>query len=325
MADGVRAVFLGTPEFALPTLRRLHARGVVQLVVSQPDRPAGRRGVDRTPAVITLARELGLPTMQPANPNDAPSLERMRAAQPDVLVVVAYGRLLRRPLLELAPAGVVNLHPSLLPEYRGASPIQAAIHDGRTRTGVTLMRMDAGLDTGPVIAAREMSIGPHDTSPALHDRLADAGAELLDEMLDPWVAGRVTTQPQDPEAATLTRPLERADAELDLRRPAQEIYDQWRAFQPWPGAFAVVDGQRVVITAMDQPLAEGRPVGHASLDGDSLLVGCGSGALRLTGLQPEGRKAMSARAFANGYSALLRATWGDRLPAHRPPLTRPAS
>ncbi len=320
----MRAVFLGTPEFALPTLRRLHPRGVVKLVVSQPDRPAGRRGVDRTPAVIGLARELGIPTMQPSNPNDAASLDRIRAARADVLVVVAYGRLLREPLLALAPAGVVNLHPSLLPEYRGASPIQAAIHDGRTRTGVTLMRMDAGLDTGPVIAARAVSIGPDVTSPVLHDRLADAGAELLDEVLGAWIAGRVTEQPQDPAAATLTRPLERADAELDLQRPARALYDQWRAFQPWPGAFVRVDGQRVVVADMDQPLEEGSPVGRASLDGDSLIVGCGSGAIRLTRLQPEGRKAMSARAFANGYDALLRATWGDPSPAPRPPLTRPA-
>lgn len=263
--------------------------------------------------------------MQPANPNDAASLERMRAVQPEVLVVVAYGRLLRQSVLDLAPAGVVNLHPSLLPAYRGASPIQAAIHDGRTRTGVTLMRMDAGLDTGPVIAAREVSIGLHDTSPDLHDRLADAGAALLDEVLEPWVAGGVTAQPQDPAAATLTRPLERADAELDLRRPAQELYNQWRAFQPWPGAFTMVDGQRVVATEIDQPLADGLPVGRASLDGDSLIVGCGSGALRLIRLQPEGRKAMSARAFANGYGALVQATWGDLPPASRPPLTRPAS
>lgn len=321
----MRAVFLGTPEFALPTLRRLQSRGVVQLVVSQPDRPAGRRGVERTPAVIDLARELGLPTMQPANPNDAASLERIRAAQPDVLVVVAYGRLLRQSALELAPAGVVNLHPSLLPEYRGASPIQAAIHDGRTRTGVTLMRMDAGLDTGPVIAAREVSIGSDETSPALHDRLADAGAELLGEMLDPWAAGRLTAQPQDPETATLTRPLERADGEIDLRRPARELYDQWRAFQPWPGAFVMVDGQRVVVAEMDRPLNQDRPVGRASLDNESLLVGCGSGTLRLARLQPEGRKAMSARAFANGYGPLLWATWGDPPPAPRPPLTRPAS
>ncbi len=321
----MRIVFFGTPEFALPSLRRLHARSVVELVVSQPDRPAGRRGVDRTPAVIGLARELGLPTMQPSNPNEAASLERIRAARPEVLVVVAYGRLLHGPLLDLAPAGVVNLHPSLLPEYRGASPIQAAIHDGRARTGVTLMRMDAGLDSGPVIAAREVSIGPRDTSPALHDRLADAGAELLDETLDAWVAGRVTAQPQDSGAATVTRPLERADGELDLRRPARALFDQWRAFQPWPGAFVRVDGQRVVVAEMDLPMAEDTPVGRASLDGDSLIVGCGSGSLRLTRLQPEGRQEMSARAFANGYGALVRAMWGEPPPSPRPPLTRPAS
>ena len=321
----MRVVFLGTPEFALPALRRLHARGVVELVVSQPDRPAGRRGMDRTPAVVAEVRRLEIETMQPSNPNDSVSLERIRAAQPDVLVVVAYGRLLRQSLLELAPAGVINLHPSLLPAYRGASPIQAAIHDGLTRTGVTLMRMDAGLDTGPVIAAREAVIGAEDTSPTLHDRLAGLGAELLDEVLDPWVAGRLTAQPQDPDAATLTRPLERADAELDLRRPARALFDQWRAFQPWPGAFVRVDGQRVVLAAMEQPLPADAPVGQASLDGETLIVGCGSGALRLTRLQPEGRTAMPARAFANGYGALLSASWGDPSPSPRPPLTRPAS
>lgn len=321
----MRVVFLGTPTFALPALRRLHARGVVELVVSQPDRPAGRRGRDHTPEVIELARELGLPTLQPSNPNDAASLERMRAARPDVVVVVAYGRLLRRTLLELAPAGVVNIHPSLLPAYRGASPIQAAIYDGLTRTGVTLMRMDAGLDTGPVIAAREVAIGAAETAPALHDRLAEAGADLLDEMLDPWVAGRLTAQPQVSESATDTRPLERADAELDMRRPARALYDQWRAFQPWPGAFVRIDGRRVVVTEMEQPSAEDALVGRASLDGGSVVVGCGSGTIRLTRLQPEGRKAMSALAFANGYGPLLRAPWGAPPPASRPPLTCPAS
>jgi len=321
----MRVVFLGTPAFALPALRRLHARGVVELVVSQPDRPAGRRGRDHTPETIELARELGLPTLQPSNPNDAASLERIRATRPDVVVVVAYGRRLRRSLLELVPAGVVNIHPSLLPAYRGASPIQAAIYDGLPRTGVTLMRMDAGLDTGPVIAAHEVDIGAAETAPVLHDRLAEAGADLLDEMLDPWVAGRLKAQPQDPKSATVTRPLERADAELDMRRPARALYDQWRAFQPWPGAFVQVDGRRVVAAEMEQPSAEDAPVGRASLDGGVVVVGCGSGAIRLTRLQPEGRKAMSALAFANGYGPLLRAPWGAPQPASRPPLTCPAS
>lgn len=321
----MRVVFLGTPAFALPALRLLHARGVVELVVSQPDRPAGRRGRDHTPEAIELARELGLPTLQPSDPNDAASLERIRATRPDVVVVVAYGRLLRRSLLELAPAGVVNIHPSLLPAYRGASPIQAAIYDGLTRTGVTLMRMDAGLDSGPVIAAREVDIGPAETAPALHDRLAEAGADLLDEMLDPWVAGRLKTQPQDPESATVTRPLERADAELDLRRPARALFDQWRAFQPWPGAFVRVDGRRVVAAEMEQPSAEDAPIGCASLDGGVVVVGCGSGTIRLTRLQPEGRKAMSAPAFGNGYGPLLQAPWGAPAPVSRPPLTCPAS
>ena len=325
MADGVRVVFMGTPEFALPALRRLHARGVVELVVSQPDRPAGRRGLDRTPAAIALARELDLQTMQPANPNETASLERIRAARPDVVVVVAYGRLLRRPLLDLAPAGVINLHPSLLPAYRGASPIQAAIYDGRTCTGVTLMRMDAGLDTGPIIAARAVDIAPEETSSALHDRLACVGAELFDDVLEPWIAGQLNAQPQDDGAATVTRPLERSDAELDLRRPARALFDQWRAFQPWPGTFVRVDGSRVVVAAMDQPLTETGPVGRASLQGEALVVGCGAGAMRLLRLQPEGRKAMSARAFANGYAPLLRAAWGDPPPEPRPPLTRPAS
>ena len=263
--------------------------------------------------------------MQPSNPNDEVRFERIRAARPDVVVVVAYGRLLRRPLLELAPAGVINLHPSLLPAYRGASPIQAAIYDGRPSTGVTFMRMDAGLDTGPVVAARAEAIAAGDTSLMLHDRLADLGAELLDDALDGWVAGSLSAQPQDSGAATVTRPLERADAELDLRRPARALFDQWRAFQPWPGAFVRVEGHRVVVTAMGQPLPEAAPAGRASLDGDSVVVGCATGALRLLRLQPEGRKPMSAQAFANGYDALLQASWGDPPPSSRPPLTRPAS
>lgn len=319
----MRITFLGTPEFALPALRRLHELDVVRLVVSQPDRPAGRRGAVRTPPTVTLARELSLETFQPTDPNSVESCDRIVASRPDVLIVVAYGRLLRKTILELAPAAVVNLHPSLLPAYRGASPIQSAIYDGQVSTGVTLIRMDTGIDTGPIIAERSTVIGPEEIAPTVHDRLAVLGAELLVDTIAEWVGGRLETVPQDDEVATVTRPLERADAELDLRRAAWALYDQWRAFQPWPGSFVKVGGKRIAVPAMDPPTADSRGVGQAEFEASVVSLGCAKGALRIREFKPEGRRSMSARAFVNGYAELLGARWGEPLSAPRALLTGP--
>ena len=321
----MRVVFFGTPEFALPALRSLAATGTVALVVTQPNRPSGRRRELRDPPVARAARALGLPVTQPDDVNGRAALRRVRDACPDVLVVVAYGRLIGRRLRELCPPGVLNLHPSLLPAYRGAAPVQMAIYEGRSATGVTLMRLDEGIDTGPIVAARSTPIGPRETAPELHDRLAALGAELLVESLPDWLAGRLAAHPQHAALATVTRPLARADGELDVRRPAARLFDQWRAFQPWPGAHVRVPGLsckllRVGLTAG----TDGEP-GDVSVADQGLQLSCATGALLIERIQPAGGRAMDAGEFVNGYRNLLKEPWGRPYPAVGEPLVRRAT
>ena len=319
-----RLAFFGTPAFALPALRRLAAAFTVGLVVTQPDRPAGRRHEPRPPPVAELARELGLPLIQPANPNRRQMRDRIAAATPDVLVVVAYGRMIRRALRSLLPAGVVNLHPSLLPAYRGASPIQAALYEGRDTTGITLMRLDAGLDTGPLIAARSLTIDPATTAPQLHDALAEEGAALLEANLPQWIAKELEARPQDASTATVTRPLTRTDAELDVRRSAHDLHNQWRAFQPWPGTGIQAGEIRCKLLELGAPSSVQADPGRMRLEAGTLHLGCGDGELLIESLQPAGQRVMSARDFANGYAGLLGRPWGRPYPVTPEPLIRPA-
>ncbi len=320
----LRLAFFGTPAFALPALRRLAAAFTVGLVVTQPDRPAGRQHKLRPPPVAELAGELGLPLIQPENPNLRQTRDRIAAANPDVLVVVAYGRMIRRALRSLRSAGAVNLHPSLLPAHRGASPIQAALYEGRDRTGVTLMRLDAGLDSGPLIAARSLPIDPATTAPDLHDALAEAGAALLEATLPEWVAEALDARPQDASAATVTRPLARTDAELDIRRSAHDLYNQWRAFQPWPGSSIQAGEIRCKLHALGAPSAGRSDPGRVRLVSGMLSLACADGELMIESLQPAGHRVMSARDFANGYPSLLDRSWGRPYPVAPEPLVRPA-
>ncbi len=332
----MRVVFFGTPAFAVPSLQRLARDFQVVLVVSRPDRPVGRARRLTAPPAAAAARALDLDLFQPPNPNRAAAVEAIASYEPDAVVVAAYGRLIRAPLRRLAPRGVVNAHPSLLPAYRGASPIQAAIAAGETAAGVTLIRLDDDLDAGPIVAARRLAIGPTERAPSLHDRLAAASADLLADVLPRWAAGEAAERPQRADRATLTRPLERADAELDLRRPARELFDRWRAFQPWPGAFVRVGETTctlVELAALPDPSSSGAvcPPDDAPLPGcgevhvrdRALLLGCGAGALRVERLQPAGRRAMTAQDFERGYQRLLAIPWGVPHPEPRPPLARP--
>lgn len=320
----MRLVFFGTPEFAIPPLRRLASVHDVALVVSRPDRPSGRRWELRTPPVIPAALELGLPVAQPEKANARDIVDRIRALEPDVLVVVAYGRLIGCGLRTAAPTGAVNLHPSLLPEYRGASPIQAAIYQGRPQTGVTLMRLDQGLDTGPVIAIELAQLGADDTAPQVHDRLAAIGAGLLIDKLPAWVDGSLDAHPQDPARATVTRPLVRGDGVADVRRPAREIYAQWRAFFPWPGTSVAAGGVPIKLTdAVGVAELDASP-GAVVESGDELLLACGGAALRLRALQVPGGRSMSVADFVNGHGALLAEPWGRPYPEPAEPLVRPA-
>ena len=315
----MRIVFFGTPDFAVPSLHRLATDFDVALAVTRPDRPVGRRGLLTPPPVANVARDLDLDLFQPPNPNKPEAVEAIGSYQPDAVVCVAYGRLLGTSLRRLAPPGILNAHPSILPAYRGASPIQGALLDGASETGVTLIRLVRALDAGPIAAAERTAIEPRETAADLHARLAQMTANLLVRVLPGWAAGQLDEHPQDAGRATLTRPLERADAELDLRLPARDLYNRWRAFQPWPGTRVRVGD--TVCGLMDVGLSDEQlEPGQARMRGDELMLGCGTGALAIRALQPAGRKRMDAAAFARGYQRLLAAPWGRPYPQPRPPL-----
>jgi methionyl-tRNA formyltransferase len=314
----MRVVFLGTPAFAVPSLDALAGAGHgLVAVVAQPDRPAGRGQALREPATKAWARTRGVPVLQPEKVRDGKLAAELAGLRPDVLCVAAYGRILGKDLLELAPHGAVNVHGSLLPKYRGAAPVQWAIARGEAETGVSIMQMDEGLDTGDVLLQRVLPIGPADTAEALSPRLAALGGEALVEALAGLAAGTVVPVPQDPARATLAPILEREHGRIDWSRPAKEVHDRLRGFTPWPGAWTTLDGKVVKIlegrpegsapgacprtsTAPRSGAGEGAP-GAARRGERGILVACGGGsALLVTKLQPEGRAPQDALAFLNG-------------------------
>jgi methionyl-tRNA formyltransferase len=302
----VSLVFCGTPQFAVPTLEKLvEANFRVSLVVTQPDRPKGR-GLTLAPSPVKQrALQFGLPITQPekikANEDFRAQLASLR---PDAIIVVGYGRIIPQWMLDLPPLGNINLHASLLPRYRGAAPIQWAIAQGETVTGVTTMRIDAGLDTGAILLQREMPIAPEDTSETLAPRLAAIGADLMVETLRGCEAGKIHAQPQDDTRATLAPILKKEDGLVDFSRPANEILNRMRGFQPWPGAHTKFRGKSLQIAkarASDHQL----PPGELTVSGDRLLAGCGHHtALELLEVQLEGKKRSSAADFLRGYRPL---------------------
>ncbi len=301
----MRAVFFGSPEFAVPSLHALREVAEVALVVTQPDRRAGRGLRLRPPPVKEAALAAGLPVVQPAGPlrREAGFLEALQEARPDVAVVAAYGKLLPRRVLEAPTHGCVNVHASLLPRWRGASPVHRAIVAGDRQTGVCLMRMDEGLDTGPVLACRSTDIGPDETAGELTERLARLGAELLGEALPRYVRGELRPQPQPAEGVTLAPRLTREDGRIDWNRPARAVHDLVRGMHPWPGAWCEVDGQLLKVhrTALAQETGElGAPGTIVALEDGAPLVACGQGAVRLLTLQWAGRRRLEAPAFVAG-------------------------
>ena len=299
----VRIVFLGTPEFAVPTLERLAREPGLELsaVVCQPDRPAGRGGGLRAPAVKLAAAALGLPVYQPQRLGGADGIAWLRQQQPDALAVVAFGQLLPPAIFELPRFGAINAHASLLPLYRGAAPIQRAIAQGETRTGVTTMRINAGLDTGDLLLQRSLDIPPDATALELAPRLAALAADLMAETLLGLEAGRLTARPQPP-VGTLAPRLRREDGEIDWASPAGEIHNRWRGFQPWPGLHTRFRGQQLAILACRPMPASAAliPPGQMALRGNELSVQCGEGRLGLDLVRLESRKAVSGGDFARG-------------------------
>jgi len=297
-------VFMGTPQYAIPSLEALHARHQVVLVVTQPDRRQGRgRRVILSP-VKTFALEHGLPVWQPKTLAGGEALERLRAAQADVYVTAAIGLILPADVLALAPYGCVNVHASLLPRWRGAAPIPAAILHGDAETGVTLMRTDEGLDTGPILAQARCPIGPDDTTAALTERLARLGADLLIETLPSLLSGEIAPQPQPEEGVTCAPRLAKEDGRIDWHQPAAHIARQIRAFTPWPGTFTTYGDQTLKVLhaeALPEWRGTGAPGRVVTLADKRIAVATGEGALVLCEIQLAGRNPVPPDAFCCGY------------------------
>ncbi len=306
MTAPLRIVFAGTPEFALPSLRAAARFGQVVAVYTQPDRPAGRGRQPVASPVKQMALHNGLEVRQPSSLRGEQARQALAALKPDLMVVVAYGLLLPPRILAIPREGCWNVHASLLPRWRGAAPIQRAIQAGDARTGVCLMRMDAGLDTGPVLLSLDTPIDADDTGGSLHNRLAELGAEVLSDALTLLRAGmRPAARPQPSAGVTYARKLDKAEARLDWTRPAVELARCVRAFHPWPVAEAVVDGERLRIhearaLASDHAAPAGSVLA-ASREG--LDIACGQGVLRLLVVQRDGGRALPVAEYLNARAS----------------------
>jgi methionyl-tRNA formyltransferase len=301
----VKLVFCGTPQFAVPTLEAVIAAGhEVALVVTQPDRGAGRGMELQAPPVKRVAVEHGLPVAQPEKiRSNAEFRALLEGIRPDAILVVAYGRIIPQWMLELPRFGCINLHGSLLPKYRGAAPIQWAVANGEHVTGVTTMRLDAGLDTGDLLLAQVVPVALEETAADVYEGLAAVGAGLMVETLCGLADGSLYAQAQDHSLATLAPILKREDGLIDFSRTAKQVYDRWRGFQPWPGAHTLLRGKKLIVHRMR--LVE-RSLGAEEcmlvVQGDSMLVGCGEGTMiALDEVQMEGKRRMSAAEFLHGH------------------------
>lgn len=295
----VKIVFMGTPEFSVPTLKALADAYEVIGVVTQPDRPAGRSREPVPPPVKVAATSLGLPVMQPERLRNPDTLAQLKHWPADLYVVAAFGQILPQAVLDIPRLGGLNVHASLLPRWRGASPIQHAIMAGDTRTGVTIMKMDAGLDTGPILTTREIDIAPDETSATLHDKLSKLGAELLIPTIKGYVEGAIVPRPQPEEGVTLAPPIRKDDGRIDWSASAETIDRMVRAFTPWPGTFTMWRGR--LIKVLSGHVERGNlPAGCVDVVDGRMLVGTGAGVYAPTRLQMAGRQALDVRAFVNG-------------------------
>jgi methionyl-tRNA formyltransferase len=299
-----RAIFFGSPEFAVPSLEALHALAVVAGVVCQPDKPAGRGLLMTAPAVKVRASALGLPVVQPTKLRTGEFGAWVRDQQADVALVVAYGRILPADVLVGPQFGCVNVHASLLPKYRGAAPIAWAIVHGEAATGVTLMKLDEGMDTGPTFARSITRIDPDETAADLSSRLAKVGADAVREWLPKYVRGEVVLEAQDDLGATSAPMLDKEQGRIDWSRSARQVHDHVRGMHPWPGAFTTSRGRTVKVRATRVVAGApppGLPTGQVIVaDKSRVLVACGDGCVQIVTVKPEGRKAMSAEMWAIG-------------------------
>lgn len=300
-----RVVFLGSGGFAIPTLYRLaHVPEVeVVAVVTAPDRPAGRRGKLQGVPVAMTARHRGLPLLQPARIRDSDAIDAIRALRPDLAILADYGQIVPQAVLDVPRHGILNLHPSLLPRHRGASPIPATILAGDSVTGVSLIAMDAGLDTGPIVAVDRWGLAGDETASELEARAAGVGSILVANTIGPWLRGEIAATPQGTDGVTLTRPLRREDGRIDVRKPATELEREVRAYQPWPGSFVETPvGRLIVWRASVDPDAAASPGSFGP--GPDLRLATADGWLVLDDVQPAGGRAMTGEELLRGRSAL---------------------
>ena len=304
MTSPFQLVFCGTPVFAVPTLDRLAKTGFgLRLVVTRPDKPKGRGMEMAVSPVKQAAVSLGLPIAQPETiKNNSDFRAQLEALHPDAIIVVGYGRIIPQWMIDLPPLGNINLHSSLLPKYRGAAPVQWAIACGETMTGITTMRIDAGLDTGDILQQHEVPIAGEDTAETLSPKLAAAGADLMVETLLGLREKTIFPRPQDHERSTLAPILRKEDGQIDFRRSAREILNRLRGFQPWPGAYTTFRSKQLVVCkAQVGEHSAMQCAGSVITENNRLLIACNQSVLELLEVQPEGKKRMAARDFLNGY------------------------
>lgn len=299
--EQIRTVFMGTPEFALPTLQGLLAAGCHMVgVYTQPDRPSGRGRKLLPPPVKVLAEKKGLRVFQPLKLRQPEVVEELRELKPDLIVVVAYGQILPKSVLDIPRFGCINVHASLLPAYRGAAPINKAVMDGAEESGVTTMFMDVGLDTGDMLVKRRTWIGPEETAGELHDRLALLGQEAMEETLRRLCAGQLERVPQDDAASSYAPMLKKEDGLIDWSRPATEIHNQVRGLDPWPGGFTYLDGEVLKLAETSAGPGSGAPGEVLSSGTEGVQVACGEGVLQIRALQLPGKRRLSAGEFLRG-------------------------
>ncbi len=298
-----KIIFAGTPDFALASLQALVNGGIVPTaILTQPDRPAGRGKRLSASPVKAYANEIGVAVMQPVTLRDAGVVEALRSLQPDLIIVAAYGLLLPQEVLDIPRAGCLNVHASLLPRWRGAAPIQAAILAGDALTGVCLMAMTAGLDCGPVYVSEELRVGQHETAGELHDRLASLGGELLLRHVGDVIERKLDAEPQEESKATYAGKIKTQDAAIDWQLPAQQLQRLVRAYNPVPGAYFEMEGQRIKCWSAELGReVDAAPGNVVAADRDGIVVACGQGSLQLLSLQRPGKRSVTAREFATQY------------------------
>jgi methionyl-tRNA formyltransferase len=311
----MRLIFMGTPELAAVSLRRLIATPEFQIaaVVTQPDQPKGR-GLKLTPSPVKeVALQSNLPVLQPQRAREENFIQQLAELKPDLIAVAAYGQILPKAILDLPRFGCLNVHTSLLPKYRGAAPIQHSILNGDAETGVTIMKMDVGLDTGDILTQERTPIEPSDNSQTLHDRLANLGADLLARTIPQFVSGAVQPRPQPAEGVTHAAKIKKQDGEIDWRQPARIIWNRVRALVPWPGAFTHLSAQPhphlLKIWTAEPMDRSGAPGQILQADKHGIIVGCGAGALKISSLQREGGRRLTAAEFLAGHPLKI----GDNL------------